>query len=99
MEDNPWSTMEMDMRSNNLKTFTALQGHFTKQLVGKGMDTRDARDQAGDSIMCFVVANFSDMMLRDMISRYVLIVMINSSSHYHLFICDQVQEGYSARTE
>ena len=59
----------MDMRSNNLKTFTALQGHFTKQLVGKGMDTRDARDQAGDSIMCFVVANFSDMMLRDMIYK------------------------------
>ena len=69
VEENPWSTMEMDMRSNNLKTFTALQAHFTKQLVGKGMDTRDARDQAGDSIMCFVVANFSDMMLRDMISR------------------------------
>ena len=79
----------MDMRSNNLKTFTALQGHFT----------RDARDQAGDSIMCIVVADFSDMMLRDMISRYVFIVMINSSSHYHLFICDQVQEGHSARTE
>ena len=66
MEDNPWSTMEMDMRSNNLKTFTGLQTHFTKQLVGKG------REQAGDSIMCFVVANFSDMMLRDMISRSVL---------------------------
>ena len=62
----------MDMRSNNLKTFTALQAHFTKQLVGKGMDTREARDQAGDSIMCFVVANFSDMMLRDMISRFDL---------------------------
>ena len=59
MEDNPWSTMEMDMRSNNLKTFTALQGHFT----------RDARDQAGDSIMCIVVADFSDMMLRDMIYK------------------------------
>ena len=37
-EDNPWTTMEMDMRSNNLKTFAALQGHFTKQLVGKGVD-------------------------------------------------------------
>ena len=85
----------MDMRSNNLKTFTALQGHFTKQLVGKGMDTRDARDQAGDSIMCFVVANFSDMMLRDMISRYVFII----HHHHHLFICDQVQEGYPARAE
>ena len=72
MEDNPWSTMEMDMRSNNLKTFTGLQTHFTKQLVGKGMDPREAREQAGDSIMCFVVANFSDMMLRDMISRSVL---------------------------
>ena len=72
VEENPWSTMEMDMRSNNLKTFTALQAHFTKQLVGKGMDTREARDQAGDSIMCFVVANFSDMMLRDMISRFDL---------------------------
>ena len=72
VEDNPWSTMEMDMRSNNLKTFTGLQTHFTKQLVGKGMDPREAREQAGDSIMCFVVANFSDMMLRDMISRSVL---------------------------
>ena len=59
----------MDMRSNNLKTFSALQGHFTKQLVGKGVDPREAREQAGDSIMCFVVANFSDQMLRDMVSR------------------------------
>ena len=68
-EDNPWGNMEMDIRSNNLKTFNELQKHFTKQLVGKGTDLRDARDQAGDSIMCFVVANFSDGMLKDMISR------------------------------
>ena len=74
-EDNPWTTMEMDMRSNNLKTFSALQGHFTKQLVGRGVDPRDARDQAGDSIMCFVVANFSDMMLKDMISRYRKVIL------------------------
>merc|ERR1711892_1383865 len=65
VEDNPWSTMELDMRSNNLKTFTALQSHFTKQLVGKGVDHRDAREQASESMMCFVVANFSDMMQRD----------------------------------
>ena len=70
----------MDMRSNNLETFTALQAHFTKQLVGKGMDTRDARDQAGDSIMCFMVANFSDMMLRVMLSRWVIIVIIKTRS-------------------
>ena len=75
----------MDMRSNNLKTFTQLQAHFTKQLVGKGMDTRDARDQAGDSIMCFVVANFSDMMLRDMISRWVVGCHDLVRIHYFLF--------------
>ena len=80
VEENPWSTMEMDMRSNNLETFTALQAHFTKQLVGKGMDTRDARDQARDSIMCFMVANFSDMMLRVMLSRWVIIVIIKTRS-------------------
>ena len=74
-EDNPWTTMEMDMRSNNLKTFSTLQGHFTKQLVGRGVDPRDARDQAGDSIMCFVVANFSDMMLKDMIARYKKVIL------------------------
>jgi len=79
VEDNPWSTMEMDMRSNNLKTFTALQTHFTKQLVGKGVDPREARDQAGDSIMCFVVANFSDMMLRDMVSRYKKVILPEQS--------------------
>ena len=61
--------MEMDIRSNNLKTFNELQKHFTKQLVGKGMDPREAREQAGDSIMCFVVSNFSDQMIREMIGR------------------------------
>ena len=78
-EDNPWTTMELDMRSNNLKTFAALQGHFTKQLVGKGVDPRDARDQAGDSIMCFVVANFSDLMLKEMISRWKKVILPEQS--------------------
>merc|ERR1711963_122894 len=79
VEDNPWSTMELDMRSNNLKTFTALQSHFTKQLVGKGMDHRDAREQASESMMCFVVANFSDMMLRDMVQRYRKVILPEQS--------------------
>ena len=78
-EDNPWTTMELDMRSNNLKTFAALQGHFTKQLVGKGVDPRDARDQAGDSIMCFVVANFSDLMLKEMISSWKKVILPEQS--------------------
>merc|ERR1719427_699720 len=79
VEDNPWSTMELDMRSNNLKTFTALQSHFTKQLVGKGVDHRDAREQASESMMCFVVANFSDMMLRDMVQRYKKVILPEQS--------------------
>eukprot|EP00090_Calanus_glacialis_P034363 TRINITY_DN5765_c0_g1_i1.p1 TRINITY_DN5765_c0_g1~~TRINITY_DN5765_c0_g1_i1.p1 ORF type:complete len:1490 (+),score=607.25 TRINITY_DN5765_c0_g1_i1:212-4471(+) len=79
VEDNPWSTMELDMRSNNLKTFTALQSHFTKQLVGKGVDHRDAREQASESMMCFVVANFSDMMLRDMVQRYRKVILPEQS--------------------
>ena len=39
MEDTPCSTMEMEweMRSSNLKSFTDLQSHFTKQLIGTGM--------------------------------------------------------------
>jgi len=79
VEENPWSTMELDMRSNNLKTFTALQSHFTKQLVGKGIDHRDAREQASESMMCFVVANFSDMMLRDMVQRYKKVILPEQS--------------------
>merc|ERR1719495_1724911 len=50
-----------------------------KKVVGKGVDPREARDQAGDSIMCFVVANFSDMMLRDMISRYKKVILPEQS--------------------
>ena len=67
--DNPWGNMEMDIRSESLRAFGPLQTHFTKQLVGKGMDPREAREQAGDSIMCFVVSNFSDQMIREMIGR------------------------------
>ena len=79
VKDNPWGTMEMDIRSDNLKTFNALQSHFTKQLVGKGMDPREAREQAGDSIMCFVVSSYSDKMLKEIISRLVSFVIHTSS--------------------
>jgi len=70
VEDNPWSNMELGMRSNNLKTFTALQSHFTKQYVRRGIDPRDAREQASESMMCFVVANFTDTMLRHMVTSW-----------------------------
>ena len=63
------------MRGNNLKTFTALWSHFTKQLVGKGVDHRDAREQASESMMCFMVANFSDIMLRIMVQRYRKVIL------------------------
>jgi len=70
VEDNPWSNMELGMRSNNLKTFTALQSHFTKQLVRRGVEPREAREQASESMMCFVVANFTDTMLRHMVTTW-----------------------------
>ena len=60
--------MELNTRSNNLKNFTTLQSHFTKQLVGKCIDH-------SESMMCFVVANFSDMMLRDMVQRYKKVIL------------------------
>jgi len=68
-EDNPWQTMELGMRSEKLRSFTALQSHFTKQLVGKGVDQRDAREQASDSMMCLVVADFNDASLRNSIIK------------------------------
>ena len=52
------------MRSNNLKTFTALQSHFTKQLVGKGIHHIDAREQASESMMCFVVTIFDQIVAK-----------------------------------
>ena len=57
-EDNPWGAMETKMRSVNLKTFTALQSHFYRTLLGGGMEQRKAWDMAQDSMMCFVVANY-----------------------------------------
>ena len=68
------------MRSNSLKTFNGLQSHFTKQNVGQyGMDHRDAREQASEAMMCFVVANFSDSMLRDMVGRYKKVILPEQS--------------------
>merc|ERR1719225_2043690 len=43
------------------------------------MDHRDAREQASESMMCFVVANFSDMMLRDMVQRYRKVILPEQS--------------------
>ena len=61
-------TMELDTRGNKLKTFTAFQSHLTEQLVGKCVDH-------GESMMCSVVANFSGLMLRDMVQRYKKVIL------------------------
>ena len=78
-EDNPWQTMELGMRSEKLRSFTALQSHFTKQLVGKGVDQRDAREQASDSMMCLVVADFNDASLRYMVDRWKKVILPEQS--------------------
>ena len=78
-EDNPWQTMELGMRSEKLCSFTALQSHFTKQLVGKGVDQRDAREQASDSMMCLVVADFNDASLRYMVDRWKKVILPEQS--------------------
>ena len=78
-EDNPWQTMELGMRSEKLRSFTALQSHFTKQLVGKGVDQRDAREQASDSMMCLVVADFNDASLRYMVDKWKKVILPEQS--------------------
>ena len=75
VEDNPWQSMELGMRSEKLRSFTALQSHLTKQLVGRGVDQRDAREQAGDSMMCLVVADFEDAMLRQLVDRWKKVIV------------------------
>ena len=79
VEDNPWQSMELGMRSEKLRSFTALQSHFTKQLVGRGVDQRDAREQAGDSMMCLVVADFEDAMLRQLVDRWKKVILPEQS--------------------
>ena len=97
--------MELGMRSEKLKSFTALQSHFTKQLVsrfdyyyyfgtryfyftltstlprqvGRGVDQREAREQAGDSMMCLVVADFNDASLRYMVDRWKKVILPEQS--------------------
>ena len=78
-EDNPWQSMELGMRSEKLRSFTALQSHFTKQLVGRGVDQRDAREQAGDSMMCLVVADFNDASLRYMVEKWKKVILPEQS--------------------
>ena len=57
----------MRTRINNLKTFSALQDHFTNKLMAEGLGTGVARELAEANVMCFVSANFTDSILKDMI--------------------------------
>ena len=59
--------MEIDMRNNNMKTFSALQDHFTNKLMTEGLDMRAARELAEANVMCFVTANFTDIGLKEII--------------------------------
>jgi len=68
--DNPWGAMETKMKSENLQTFTALQSHFFRQLLGGQVEKRKAWAEAQDSTMLFVTASYSDTQLRDMVGRY-----------------------------
>ena len=67
---NHWDTMDTQIRADHLKSFTGLQNHFSKQLMGKGLDPRDARDEAANCMMCLVVTGWSDSMLREMVTRF-----------------------------
>ena len=52
---NPWGAMDTKVKSSHFKSFTALQNHFQKQLMGKGLDPREAREESSDCMMCLVV--------------------------------------------
>jgi len=68
--ENHWGSMDTQVKADNLKSFTQLQNHFTKQLMSKGADPRDAREEAADCMMCLVVTGWSDDMLKQMVSGY-----------------------------
>ena len=66
---NPWDNLDTKSKVEKLKSFSALQNHFTKQLISKGMHARDAREESADCMMCLVVSGWSDNMLKDMVER------------------------------
>lgn len=68
--DNHWGSMDTQIKADHLKSFNALQNHFSKQLIGKGLDPRDAREESADCMMCLVVTGWNDSMLREMVSRF-----------------------------
>lgn len=67
--DNPWAAMDNKIKSENLQTFTSLKSHFFRQLLGGQVEKGKAWTEAQDSIMLFVVASYSDSILRDMVGR------------------------------
>jgi len=67
---NPWGAMDTKVKANHYKSFNSLQSHFQKQLMGKGLDPREAREQSADCMMCLVVTGWNDSMLREMVTRF-----------------------------
>merc|ERR1719150_1726078 len=45
----------------------------------KGVDRRDAREQASDSMMCLVVADFNDASLRYMVDKWKKVILPEQS--------------------
>ena len=66
---NPWDNLDTKSKVEKLKSFSALQNHYTKQLIGKGLHARDTREESADCMMCLVVSGWSDNMLKDMVER------------------------------
>eukprot|EP00088_Acartia_fossae_P005675 TRINITY_DN1255_c0_g2_i2.p1 TRINITY_DN1255_c0_g2~~TRINITY_DN1255_c0_g2_i2.p1 ORF type:complete len:1840 (-),score=597.38 TRINITY_DN1255_c0_g2_i2:454-5973(-) len=77
---NPWNTMDTKQKVEKLKSFSLLQNHFTKQLMGKGVDARDAREESADCMMCLVVSGWSDDMLKEMVSRSKKVILPEQSA-------------------
>lgn len=72
-EEHPWPTnagMDAKLKSENCKTFTALQNYIYKHFVGK-QEQRSAWNMAQDYVMCLVVAGYNDSNMRETVGRYV----------------------------
>ena len=67
-EEHPWPSMDAKLKSENCKTFTALQNYIYKHFVPK-LEQRSAWNQSQDYVMCLVVAGYNDSNMRDTVGK------------------------------